>query len=79
MDHEECADEPRGSPAALANATEKYAGTGAVIDDSAAAVGYVAGEPFPIMTPNDPETRYKICGISCLPAYHQRGIDSSLL
>ena len=42
------------------NATEQYAGQVRLSDDRRSVVGYVAGEPFPLIDPNDPEVANKI-------------------
>jgi hypothetical protein len=41
-------------------ATEQYAGQVRLSDDRRSIVGYVAGEPFPLIDPNDPEVANKI-------------------
>ena len=41
-------------------ATEQYAGQVRLSDDRRSLVGYVAGEPFPLIDPNDPEVANKI-------------------
>jgi hypothetical protein len=42
------------------SATEQYAGQVRLSDDRRSLVGYVAGEPFPLIDPNDPEVANKI-------------------
>ena len=42
------------------SATEEYAGQVRLSDDRRSLVGYVAGEPFPLIDPNDPEVANKI-------------------
>jgi hypothetical protein len=42
------------------NATEKYAGQVRLSDNRRSLVGYVAGEPFPLIDPNDPDVANKI-------------------
>src|ERR1700688_1325533 len=47
-------------PPPYQNATEKYAGQVQLAPDRRDLLGYVAGQPFPILDPNDPNVATKI-------------------
>src|SRR5690349_11726019 len=47
-------------PPPYKDATEKYSSQVALSDDYRSLVGYVAGQPFPLIDPNDPHVAVKI-------------------
>jgi hypothetical protein len=47
-------------PPPYKEATEKYSGQVRLSDDRRTVVGYVAGQPFPLLDPNDPDVATKI-------------------
>src|SRR5215475_14297243 len=47
-------------PPPYQEATEKYSGQVRLSDDRRSLVGYVAGQPFPLIDPNDPDAGVKI-------------------
>ncbi|MGH7948556.1 MAG: DUF1329 domain-containing protein [Candidatus Binataceae bacterium] len=47
-------------PPPYKEATEKYSGQVRLSDDHRTLLGYVAGQPFPLIDPNDPQVAYKL-------------------
>ena len=47
-------------PPPYKEATEKYSAQVRLTDDHRSLVGYVAGQPFPLLDPNDPDVATKI-------------------
>ena len=52
-------------PPPYKDATEKYSSQVRLSDDHRSVLGYVAGQPFPLIDANDPTSRSRSSGITC--------------